>query len=253
MHSRQEEALISTNSVATADLLASEIRIRDWLVFMLTVSSGAVDAVSFLALSRVFTAFMTGNIAFLGLGIADNPGAPSIATVLVPMARFAAGIYLATTIATRPMADAGEQPSGPVWPQRTTLVLGISLVAHLLFLVTWLVAGGRPGESATLTLLLAWSVAMGMQSAAVRWLDIGGVFTTAATATFISLVGNLAENRLASEERRRLLGVLASLIIGATAGGLLLHHARIYAPVLPLVITIVVFTMAAKTFGDREA
>ena len=110
---------MSTNSVATANSLASEIRIRDWLLFMLTVSSGAVDAVSFLALGRVFTAFMTGNIAFLGLGIAGNPGAPSIATVLVPMAGFAAGIYLATTIATpatRPAADAGEQPSGPVWP-----------------------------------------------------------------------------------------------------------------------------------------
>ncbi len=139
----------------------------------------------------------------------------------------------------------------PCGRQRTTLVLGISLVAHLLFLVTWLVAGGRPGESATLTLLLVWSVAMGMQSAAVRWLEIGGVFTTAATATFIFLVGNLAEHLLASEEHRRLLGVLASLIIGATAGGLLLHHARIYAPVLPFVITIGVFTVAAKTFGDR--
>jgi uncharacterized membrane protein YoaK (UPF0700 family) len=116
---------------------------------------------------------------------------------------------------------------GPVCPQRTTLVLGISLVVHLLFLVTWIVAGARPGESATLTLLLAWSVAMGMQSAAVRWLEIGGVFTTAATATFIFLVGNLAERLLASEEHRRLLGVLASLIIGATAGGLLLHHDKL--------------------------
>ena len=112
--------------------------------------------------------------------------------------------------------------------------------------------GRRPSRRECYThLLLVWSVAMGMQSAAVRWLEIGGVFTTAATATFIFLVGNLAEHLLASEEHRRLLGVLASLIIGATAGGLLLHHARIYAPVLPFVITIGVFTVAAKTFGDR--
>jgi len=84
------------------------------------------------------------------------------------------------------------------------------------------------------------------------WLGIGGVFTTAATATFIYLAGDIAERLLTSKERRRLVGVLASLVIGATAGGFLLIYERIYAPVLPFVITIGVFTVAVKAFGDRK-
>jgi hypothetical protein len=57
-----------------------------------------------------------------------------------------------------------------------------------------------------------------------------------------------------SDERRRLRSILISLVIGATAGGLLLIHAPIYAPVLPLVITAVVVALAASTFRyDEEA
>jgi uncharacterized membrane protein YoaK (UPF0700 family) len=88
-----------------------------------------------------------------------------------------------------------------------------------------------------------------MQSAAVRQLDVPGIFTTAATATFIFLFGDWAYNRpLTSEEHGRLRGVLVSLAIGATAGGLLLIHAPIYAPVLPFVITIGVVVTAASVF-----
>jgi hypothetical protein len=93
---------------------------------------------------------------------------------------------------------------------------------------------------------------MGNQSAAVRQLNVGGIFTTAATATFIFLVGDWAYNRtLTSEEHRRLRGVLVSLVIGATAGSLLLIHAPIYAPVLPLVITVGVVAAAASMFRQR--
>jgi len=52
------------------------VKIRDLLLGALTVSSGAIDAISFLALGKVFSAFMTGNIAFLGLRLAgaSSPG-----------------------------------------------------------------------------------------------------------------------------------------------------------------------------------
>jgi hypothetical protein len=74
---------------------------------------------------------------------------------------------------------------------------------------------------------------------------VDGVFTTAATATVIFLVGDLVSWRATVAERRRLTGVLVSLFVGATAGGLLLVHARMYAPVLPFVITVGVVTTAA--------
>src|SRR4030095_15092608 len=60
---------MSTNSVTIAvgkdEGEISYVAVRNNLLNALTISSGAVDAVSFLALGKVFTAFMTGNFAFL--------------------------------------------------------------------------------------------------------------------------------------------------------------------------------------------
>src|ERR1017187_5670126 len=91
------------------------------------------------------------------------------------------------------------------------------------------------------------------QSAAVRRLHVDGVFTTAATATIIFLAGDLANWPATAKERRRLTGVLASLFVGATAGGLLSVHAHIYAPVLPFVITVMVVATAAFALGNLDA
>ena len=60
---------------------ALKIRIRDILLNALAVSSGAIDAVSFLDLGKVFSAFMTGNVAFLGLRAAGATG-PDWASIL---------------------------------------------------------------------------------------------------------------------------------------------------------------------------
>jgi uncharacterized membrane protein YoaK (UPF0700 family) len=234
----------------------TEVRVRHWLLAALTVSSGAVDVISFLALGKIFTAFMTGNIAFLGMGIAGHPGAPPIVSVLASMAGFAGGVYLATKIVKRSSQSAeheGEQATGVVWPRLTTFALGVSLLPHLCFLVIWFTTNGRPGDHLTPVLLAVWALAMGNQSAAVRHLNVGGVFTTAATATFIFLVGDWAYSRpLTSEEHSRLRAVLVSLVIGATAGALLLIHAPVFAPVFPFAITVGVVAIAARVFRDRH-
>jgi uncharacterized membrane protein YoaK (UPF0700 family) len=184
---------MSANSVATADRLRSDRRYRDWLLFTLTVSSGAVDAISFLALGKVFTAFMTGNLVFLGMGIARDAGAPKISAVLVSMAGFGLGVYLATLIVTPDtVTDDHRESAGVVWPPRVTYTLAVSLLPHLGFVVLWIATGGSHTGGATLGLLAIWALAMGMQSAAIRWLNVGGVFTTAATATFIFFFGSFA-------------------------------------------------------------
>lgn len=45
-------------------------------LLLLTGATGVVDAVSYLALDRVFTGNMTGNVLFLGFAIAGVPGIP---------------------------------------------------------------------------------------------------------------------------------------------------------------------------------
>ena len=98
------------------------LRIRDLLLNALTVSSGAIDAISFLALGKVFSAFMTGNIAFLGLRVA-GAGGPGVVAIFTSMGAFAAGVYLSTRIVKR-SADSG------IWPQRVTVALGVFFGMH---------------------------------------------------------------------------------------------------------------------------
>ena len=70
---------------------------RDGLLVALTFASGAIDAISFIALGKVFTAFMTGNFVFLGLRAAGAPG-PEVLTVAISLAAFAIGVFASTRI-----------------------------------------------------------------------------------------------------------------------------------------------------------
>lgn len=219
---------------------------RDLLLGGLTISSGAVDAISFVALGKVFTAFMTGNIAFLGLRVAGSSVAPGAEAILASMGAFAAGVYLSTRIVLPSRGSA-------TWPRRVTIALGVSLIPHAAFAAVWVASNGQPPTHVIPLLLALWALAMGMQSAAVRSLHVEGVFTTAATATIIVLVGDVASWAMTGVERNRLAGVLVSLFTGATAGSLLLMHARMYAPLLPFVLTVVVVATAATVLRDGAA
>src|ERR1700693_5138530 len=112
-------AAINTPAVRTSNLAGiSQLRVRDQLLNALTVSSGAVDAISFLALGKVFSAFMTGNIAFLGLRAA-GAAAPGAVAILASIGGFAAGVYLSTRI-VKPSEGSG------MWPRLVTVALGVS-------------------------------------------------------------------------------------------------------------------------------
>ena len=64
------------------------------------------------------------------------------------------------------------------------------------------------------------------------------------------LADDLTSQSATKTDRRRFAGALVSLFAGATAGGLLLIHARIYAPMLPFVITFA--TVATALIVLRE-
>jgi uncharacterized membrane protein YoaK (UPF0700 family) len=228
-----------------AEAQAAKTRARDLVLLAFTFSSGAIDAISFLALGGVFSAFMTGNVAFLGLRVAGarSPGAFAILTV---MAAFAVGVYVSAHIVKR--------SKGPcVWPRHVTVALGLSLIPQLLFVAVWSAAGGEPSPDVAHVLLGFWGVAMGMQSAAVRRLHVEGVFTTAATATIIVLVTDLTRWSGTAEERWRLGGILLSLFAGATAGGLLLVHAPLYAPDLSFLVSAVATAAAFILLREGDA
>jgi uncharacterized membrane protein YoaK (UPF0700 family) len=227
--------------MATVRTQAAEVSFRDHLLDALTVASGAMDAISFMAFGRVFTAFMTGNIVFLGLRASGASSAPGAEALVAALAGFGVGVYLGTRIVV-PTKDAS------IWPRGVTRALGLSLIFHALSLMIWFAVDGHPLVHTVPVLLALWGLAMGMQSAAVRALRVEGVFTTAATATIIFLAADIASWPTTAVERRRLVTVLLALFVGATAGGFLLLHAHIYAPVLPFVTIAAVVATAARVW-----
>lgn len=206
--------------------------VRDLLLVALTVASGAVDAISYFGLGKIFSAAMTGNLVFLGFGIAEIEG-PDVVPVIVALSMFTAGAYLGLQITTRRSNESG------LWPPAVTMLLVLVAVAEASFLVVWLSTAGHPSTEVADVLIALYSLAMGIQTAAVRSLGVQGIFTTAGTFTLVAFAGTFAGSRSRSE-MPRLAGVLLGLVAGAVAGGLLFLHARSYAPALPLVITALV-------------
>jgi uncharacterized membrane protein YoaK (UPF0700 family) len=215
---------------------------RDVLLVALTLATGAVDAIAFLALGKVFTAFQTGNLVFAGIGLVDA-GGPDLLRVA-----FSLGAFFAGTIAVTRFVAPTER-SG-VWPAHVTRALGFVLVLHAAFVVLWVAVGGWPGTWSAHALAAMSGLAMGIQSGAIRSLAVTGIFTTAATATLIFLGRNVADPAHRQPwECARLAAVLAALIAGAAGGGLLLLHAREWAPALPLVVTALVVASAGYRSG----
>lgn len=219
--------------------------VRDLLLAGLAFSAGAVDTISYLALGKIFTAFMTGNVVFLGLRL-GGAGGQNVLRVVVSLAAFAAGVFVAIKL-VRPSLGAG------LWPRRVSITLGAAALAQVAFLAAWVAASGRPSTGLGHALTGLSALAMGLQSGAVLSLGLPGVFTTAATATVVDLVSDLAGWPLSDHGRSRLGGVLVGVLCGAAAGALLLASARTYAPLLPLISTILVIATARLSLGPSPA
>jgi uncharacterized membrane protein YoaK (UPF0700 family) len=205
-------------------------------VLLLTGAAGYVDAVSYLLLGRVFTANMTGNTVLLGLALARGETG-SILHTLLALVGFVVGGAAGAWIAHR-----GRHHDS--WPRGVTIALGVECV-----LLTAL-AGARPAVVA-LQVLLA-SVAMGIQSAAARRLDVFGVATTFVTGTLTSLVSLIARHGVLASAtghgKRFLAGVWGVYVAGAMAAGLATNGFGDDALLVPAALVAVVVVAAAARF-----
>jgi len=178
------------------------------IVLALTLSTGAVDAVSYFSLDHVFTANMSGNIALLGIGLATHFG--RVAGNAFAFAGFVLG-SVAIARCFRLRADRSEH--------RLALE-ALALELALLLAVTAIVAAvdttHADGWRYAVCLLLA--AAMGIQTGLSRHLAVKDVNTTVATMTLHDLA---AASRLAGGDSlrwRRRAAVVLALLAGAAIG-----------------------------------
>ena len=231
------------------------------MLLALTWAAGSVDAISFLALGHVFTANMTGNTVLLGLHLAQEQGAAAL-RALMAVFGFGSGLVLGALIVER------STDRGP-WPRAVTWSLAVEAVILAAFAVGAQLT--RPvrevWEGHTLIVLSA--MAMGIQSAAVRRLDVPGVTTTFVTGTFTSAVTSLVARPRSAVPRdgatgdatalwwqRVRLQVLTLVIygLGALVAGLVHPRWAEFVMVLPLVaVAAVVATALAQSSPSLDA
>ncbi len=238
---------------AAAHATPKDVAVRDWLLVGLSFAAGTYEAICFLTFGKVFAGFQTGNIVFLGFGVAGTrpPAGPNPVTVIISLAAFAAGAALAMPILT---AFDGDQETEDdqvtqAWPRRVSLALAVALIAQAAFLAVWITAASPASLAFLLTALAAF--AMGLQMNAVRSLHVPGISTTAFTATFISLASGLATRSLTAPSARRLTATMISLAAGAFLADWMLSHAHPYTPAVPVAVTAVVIVIAWVTLKPQ--
>jgi uncharacterized membrane protein YoaK (UPF0700 family) len=159
---------------------------RDGLLVLLAGAAGCIDALCYLRLGNVFTANMTGNAVLLGIATGQQVGARALHSA-VALAGFVLGVLAGAELCGR---HRGSQTGG--WPLGVTLALGVELVLLGALAVGWALAGADPAGIAEYGLVGISALAMGLQSAAVRELPVGGVATTYVTGTLTGLLAGLA-------------------------------------------------------------
>jgi uncharacterized membrane protein YoaK (UPF0700 family) len=181
-------------------------------LLVLTLTTGLIDAVSYLGLGHVFTANMTGNIVLLGFGLAGGTGLPVVAP-LVSLVAFLVGAGTGGVLVRR---------LAKRHPRLMAAALAIEVAALAIAAVVAAAADVHPGRASAYVLIALMAGAMGVRNAVVRQIAVPDLTTTVLTMT---LTGLAAESRLAGGNGngtvRRVSAVLA-MLLGALAGALLL-------------------------------
>jgi uncharacterized membrane protein YoaK (UPF0700 family) len=207
------------------------------LLFLLTAVTGVIDAVSLLALGRVFVANITGTIVALGLALAGTPGIVR-ETALAALLTFVLGAYAGGRMISR---FGGHRGRLLVWTTAAELVFVVVAIPVALPLTATL----TPEISVSAVLaagLLAFG--MGIQNAAVRRLKVPDITTTVVT---MAVTGLAADEHGGGRDTivRRLTAVLM-LLAGATLGAaVVLVASPAWALVGAAVMIAVVLAVAA--------
>jgi uncharacterized membrane protein YoaK (UPF0700 family) len=179
------------------------------LMLLLTVLTGVVDAVSILSLGRVFVANMTGNVVFVGFALAGASGF-SLAASLSALGGFLVGAAIGGIVVDR------------LGSHRGRLLLAVAAAEFLLVVAALLaaaIAGPQLTAAARDGIAALVALAMGMQNATVRRLQVFDLTTTVLTMTLTGIAADFRQrDRFAV--LRRLAAVLA-MLGGAVVGAVL--------------------------------
>jgi uncharacterized membrane protein YoaK (UPF0700 family) len=199
------------------------------LLLVLTVATGVVDAVSILALGRVFVANMTGNVVFIGFALAGAPGF-SLAAAVLALAGFLLGAAVGGPAIARWRTARGRLLA-VVTTVETVLLACATVIAA--------VAAEPFGATPRNVVAVVAAVALGLQNAAARELAVPDATTTVLTMTLTGFAADLRDRNVAVLVRR-LLAVAAMLVGGLVGAVLVLRGSSAWALLLALALVAIV-------------
>ncbi|MDX3639373.1 YoaK family protein [Streptomyces sp. MB09-02B] len=186
----------------------------------LTLTTGMIEAVSFLVLGPVFTAVQTGNLLFLSFALTGAVDLSPTASV-VSFAGFVAGAVLGSRFESTVDAH-GHRWFGPA-------LIVEALLLGLGGLVAWrtgLTTPGSPADDPHYAVIALVAVAMGMRNITTLRARVADLPTTVSTRALTALLGGLTDPRIGAgsgKEGRRLASV-GAMFTGGLLGAWLLHE-----------------------------
>jgi uncharacterized membrane protein YoaK (UPF0700 family) len=206
---------------------ARPFRIRDGAAVFLAATSGATDAIGYLALGHVFTSAMTGNLVLLGISLAHRNGERA-GRVLASLFCFVVGCAIGARIAR------SHQPGDEVWPRAVTRALAVEAGVFALYAATWWVAGPQPAVAVKAALLGIGAIGLGIQSITMQRFGVAGLNTTFLSGTVTTLVSRLATGHRFRDVQHHVL-LLGGLVVGGSLAAVLVLHAPGWVPLVQLV------------------
>lgn len=234
--------MASEMTEASVENFWTPVRRRDGLVVVLTVVTGAVDAIGLLRLGGVFTSVMTGNMVLLGIAAAHHDASIAIHTG-VAFLTYVVGSFLGARVAGH------AQDDDHLWPRPIVHALTLELAMIALFTLWWEAVGAAPSTAVEYVLLSLNAIALGIQSSAVLRFGIHGLSTTYLTGTLTQFIAGLTKRGAPLQVRSAL--ILLGLIGGAAAGATMAVYAPRLAPLVPLGALSIVVIGAWHSFHRR--
>ena len=221
----------------------------DIMLVLLACIAGSVDVMSYYRLGHVFTANMTGNTILLGLSIGQGNLASSLHS-LAALAGFFTGALIGAFII---------ENTEKAWSYYVTLSITVETIIIFILTFIWIQKTQVLNNDVLYFSIALSAIAMGIQSAAIRHLNIPGVVTTFLTGTITTIGMSVVKGikrgfkKKTKEgitplpipktlEQRIKLQVIVFLSYGFTAilTGWLEYHGSHFLPLLPLTLIIIV-------------
>jgi uncharacterized membrane protein YoaK (UPF0700 family) len=187
------------------------------LLLVLTITTGLLDAVSFLGLGRVFTANMTGNVVFLGFALGGATGI-AVTSSLIAIGTFVSGAVLGGRLGKN---YAGEELRK--W------FLIVALIESGLLIVAGFVALGFNIETQSTVfqlyaVIVLTATAMGLRNSTVRQINVKDITTTVLTLTLTGIGADSTLAGGANTNIARRVSSVALMLAGAALGAFLLYR-----------------------------